>query len=64
MRTTFDDAPVRLYHLGDDGIATTIAYSTLTRALEIAAGQPVEDQADLYLQTDNDVVSYLGMAEQ
>ena len=60
MRTVFDDAAVRLYHLdGDSGAATTLIYGTLTEALAIADQQPAEVQEGLFLQTSNDVVAYL-----
>lgn len=60
MRTVFQDASVRLYHLDEEGgAATTLLYGTLAEALAVAAGQPEEIQAGLFLQTDNDVVAYL-----
>ena len=58
MRSTYDDATVRLYHLGDDGAAMTIMYGPLSQALHVAAQQPSERQDGLYLATDNDVVAY------
>lgn len=64
MRTTFDSATVRLYHLdaaGDGGTVTTLFYGPLSEALAMAAGQPEDIQADLYLATENDVVAYLDM---
>ncbi|PZU08963.1 MAG: hypothetical protein DI606_14490 [Sphingobium sp.] len=63
MRTTYDGATVRLYHLGDDGGATTILYGPLGEALRIAAQQPQEVQDGLFLATDNDVVAYLDFLE-
>jgi len=60
MRTVFQDASVRLYHLDEEGgAATTILYGTLAQALAVAAQQPEEVQAGLFLQTNNDVVAYL-----
>jgi len=60
MRTVSEDASVRLYHLDEEGgAATTILYGTLAQALAAAAEQPEEVQAGLFLQTNNDVVSYL-----
>ena len=60
MRTVSEDASVRLYHLDEEGGgATTILYGTLAQALAAAAEQPEEVQAGLFLQTNNDVVSYL-----
>lgn len=64
MRTTYDNATVRLYHLGDDGGATTLLYGPLSEALRVAEQQPQEVQDGLYLATDNDVVSYLDLIEQ
>lgn len=63
MRTTYDGATVRLYHLGDDGGATTILYGPLGEALRVAAQQPQEVQDGLFLATDNDVVAYLDFLE-
>ncbi|MDO7834788.1 hypothetical protein Q4610_06985 [Sphingobium sp. HBC34] len=64
MRTTYDSATVRLYHLGDDGAATTILYGPLSQALHVAQQQPADVQDGLYLATDNDVVAYLDLIEQ
>lgn len=59
MRTVSDESSVRLYHLDDEGgIATTLFYGTLAEALAIAAAEPEDVQAGLFLQTSNDVVSY------
>lgn len=66
MRTTFDQASVRLYFLddgGEGGSASTLFYGPLDEALEIAAQQPEEVQAGLYLATDNGVVAYLDLSE-
>jgi len=65
MRTVSQDVSVRLYHLddGEGGAATTLMYGTLGEALAMAALQPEEMQAGLYLQTSNDVVSYLDYLE-
>lgn len=66
MRSTYDEATVRLYHLGDGpegGSAETLFYGPLSRAIEIAAGQPEAVQAGLFLATDNDVVAYLDLIE-
>jgi len=64
MRTISDDVPVRLYHLDDEGgVATTIVYGPLSAALAMAAAESEEVQAGLYLQTSNDVVSYLDYVE-
>ena len=61
MRTTYDGAPVRLYHLGDDGGVTTLLYGPLTEALHVAEQQPAEMQDGLFIATDNDVVAYLDL---
>lgn len=64
MRTISHDVAVRLYHLDDEGgSATTLLYGTLAEALAAAAEQPVEIQDALFLQTSNDVVSYLDYIE-
>ena len=64
MRTTYEDATVRLYFLdaeSEGGAAETLFYGPLSEALEIAAAQPEEVQEGLYLATDNDVVAYLDL---
>lgn len=65
MRSTFGSATVRLYHLVDDvgggGAARTLLYGALDEALAMAAAQPEDVQQDLFLATDNDVVSYLDL---
>jgi hypothetical protein len=62
MRTVSEDASVRLYHLDEEGGgATTLLYGTLAEALAHAAAQPAEVQGALFLQTSNDVVSYLDL---
>ncbi|MEG3164073.1 hypothetical protein U1701_05650 [Sphingomonas sp. PB2P19] len=64
MRTTFEAAACRLYHLddaGEGGAATTLFYGPIGEALTIAARQPEEVQAGLYLATENDVVAYLDL---
>ncbi len=66
MRTTHDAASVRLYHLSDGpegGAAETLLYGTLAEALALAAQQPDEIQADLFIATDNDVVAYLDLVD-
>ena len=66
MRTTQGNATVRLYHLGDEpegGSAENLFYGPLDEALAIAAGQPEDIQAALFLATDNDVVAYLDLVE-
>ena len=64
MRTTYDNATVRLYHLDTEtmgGAATTLFYGPLTDALIMAAGQPEDLQDGLFIATDNDVVAYLDL---
>ena len=64
MRTTYQDATVRLYFLdreAEGGAAETLFYGPLAEALDIAAAQPDEVQEGLYLATDNDVVAYLDL---
>ena len=66
MRTTFDMATVRLYHLDsapEGGSAQTLFYGPLTEALRIAAEQAEEVQDGLFIATDNDVVAYLDLIE-
>ena len=66
MRTTFDQATVRLYHLDSrpegDG-AQTLLYGPLAEAMRVAAEQPAEMQEGLFIATDNDVVAYLDLLE-
>ena len=67
MRTTYDNATVRLYHLSDTqegGAATTLFYGPLDDALRIAAQQPQDVQDGLFLATDNDVIAYLDLIEE
>lgn len=64
MRTTYASATVRLYHLGDDGGATTLMYGPLSEALRVAEQQPEDVQDGLFLATDNDVVAYLDLIEE
>ncbi|MCY1672029.1 hypothetical protein OVA07_13555 [Novosphingobium sp. SL115] len=66
MRSTHDEATVRLYHLSDGpdgGSAETLFYGSLSRALEMAAAQPEALQEGLFIATDNDVVAYLDLIE-
>lgn len=66
MRSTSQDTSVRLYHLSDGpegGAAQTLLYGTLAEALALAAQQPEEIQADLFIATDNDVVAYLDLVD-
>lgn len=64
MRSTYQDASVRLYHLddaSDGGAATTLFYGPLSEALQIASQQDEATQEGLWLATDNDVVPYLDL---
>ncbi|MFM6950066.1 MAG: hypothetical protein ACKOW1_03470 [Novosphingobium sp.] len=64
MRTTYDTATVRLYHLDgtcEGGAAKTLLYGPLAEALHVAAQQPAEVQDGLFIATDNDVVAYLDL---
>lgn len=64
MRTTYQDATVRLYHLDggpEGGAANTLFYGPLAEAMRVAEMQPEEMQEGLYLATDNDVVAWLDL---
>lgn len=64
MRTTYDQATVRLYHLDpapDGSGARTLLYGPLAEALRVAAEQPEEVQEGLFIATDNDVIAYLDL---
>jgi hypothetical protein len=66
MRTTFDQASVRLYHLDaapEGSGAQTLFYGPLVEALEVAAQQSAEVQDGLYIATENDVIAYLELLE-
>ncbi len=65
MRTVSDGVTVRLYHVSeaDGGGADTLMYGPLTDALAMAAQQPEDIQAGLFIATDNDVVAYLDLIE-
>ena len=66
MRSTYQDASVRLYYLDDvneGGAATTLFYGPLSEALLIAAQQDEATQEGLWLATDNDVVAYLDLED-
>lgn len=63
MRSTFATATVRLYILDDgDPVAETLFYGPLAEAMAIAAAQPADVQAALWIATDNDVAHYLDLA--
>lgn len=66
MRTTFDSASVRLYHVSDEpglASASTLLYDSLEEAIRVAAEQPEEVQAGLFIATDNDVIAWLELRE-
>lgn len=66
MRTTYQDATVRLYHLDggpEGGAAHTLFYGPLTEAMHVAARQSEDVQEGLFIATDNDVVAYLDLLE-
>lgn len=66
MRTTYESASVRLYHLDggpEGGAATTLFYGPLSEALRLAELEPTEVQEGLFIATDNDVVAFLDLFE-
>ncbi|MFD1951747.1 hypothetical protein ACFSGX_13315 [Sphingomonas arantia] len=65
MRTTAADISVRLYYLddGEGGVAETLIYAPLAEALALAAQQPEDVQAGLFIQTPDDVIAYLDIIE-
>ncbi|WP_404479878.1 hypothetical protein [Novosphingobium sp. BL-52-GroH] len=66
MRSTYQEATVRLYHLDggtEGGAAHTLFYGPLSEAMAIAARQAEDVQDGLFLATDNDVVAYLDLLE-
>jgi hypothetical protein len=67
MRSTYQDATVRLYYLDSEsegGAAETLFYGPLAEALQIAAAQPEAMQEGLFLATDNDVVAWLDFIDR
>lgn len=64
MRSVFEAASVRLYHVDpSSGVVTTLLYGSLTEALIEAAKASDDIQPDLFIQTDNDVCGYLDLQE-
>jgi hypothetical protein len=66
MRSTYEEASVRLYHLdggAEGGAANTLFYGPLSQAMLIAEQQSEEVQDGLFIATDNDVVAYLDLLE-
>jgi hypothetical protein len=67
MRSTFESATVRLYHLDGDvegGMANTLFYGPLGEALAIAATQSDAVREGLFLATDNDVIAYMDLIDE
>ena len=66
MRSTYEEASVRLYHLdggAEGGAANTLFYGPLSQAMLIAEQQLEDVQDGLFIATDNDVVAYLDLIE-
>ena len=64
MRTVFEAASVRLYHLDEsEAVAQTLFYGPLAEALAVARAQPEALQAGLWLATENDVVAFLDLEQ-
>lgn len=66
MRTTQDEATVRLYYLSDaaeGGMAQTLMYGPLSEAMAMAAQQDEAVQDGLWIATSNDVVAWRDLAE-
>lgn len=66
MRSTYEEASVRLYHLdggAEGGAANTLFYGPLSEAMRIADQQSEDVQDGLFIATDNDVVAYLDLIE-
>lgn len=67
MRTTQDEASVRLYYLNDGpdgGQAETLMYGPLSQALALAAQQADSVQDGLWIATSNDVIAYRDLVEE
>ena len=65
MRTTFEEATVRLYHLDDaaeGGAPHTLFYGPLSEAVSLAARQEEEVQQGLWIATENDVIAWMDLA--
>jgi hypothetical protein len=65
MRTTQDEASVRLYYLNDGpdgGMAETLMYGSLSDALAMAAAQDEAVQDGLWIATSNDVIAWRDLA--
>jgi hypothetical protein len=67
MRTTDEDAGVRLYFLNDGpdgGQAETLMYGPLSAALAHAAAQDPAVQDGLWIATANDVITYRDLVDE
>jgi hypothetical protein len=67
MRTTHDEASVRLYFLNDGadgGQAETLMYGPLSDALAHAARQDPAVQDGLWIATSNDVIAYRDLIDE
>jgi len=67
MRTTSEEASVRLYFLdceSEGGAAQTLFYGPLSEALRMASAQTEDVQEGLFIATDNDVVAFLDLGEE
>lgn len=67
MRTTQDEAGVRLYYLADGpdgGQAETLMYGPLSQALAMAAQADAAVQDGLWIATSNDVIAYRDLIDE
>jgi len=67
MRTTHDQASVRLYHLDggpEGGAATTLFYGPLAEAMQLAEQQTSDVQDGLFIATDNDVIAWVDLIDE
>jgi hypothetical protein len=67
MRTTHDQATVRLYYLADGpeiGAAETLMYGPLSEAMAMAARADPAVQDGLWIATDNDVIAWRDLAQE
>ena len=67
MRTTQEEASVRLYYLtdgADGGAAETLMYGPLSQALALAARQDSTVKDGLWIATSNDVIAYRDLVEE
>lgn len=67
MRTTDEEATVRLYFLsdaGDGGQAETLMYGPLSAAMALAAQQDEAVQDGLWIATANDVIAWRDLVDE